>query len=456
MNPPGEAEQSASASPELPPLAPSRLPSVLRALTHRNYRLFITGQLLSLVGYWMQQIALQWLIYSMTSNSFLLGLYGFSAQLPVLILGLYAGLVVDQCNRHRLIIVTQFLAMLQAFALFALTVMSGPDGQPFIRYWQILSLGIFGGILQSFDLPARQAFLIQMVPRRDLGNAIALNSLGFNSARIVGPAIAGLLIASMGTYAFLGKATGEAICFAINAVTYLVVISQLFRIKPLPQPPSETTGSNRADIAAALRYAFDQPHIGGLLIFVGGIAVFGLPYLVLLPVFAKDVFGGDSTTLGTLVTCVGIGALMGGLGMARRKRVLGLGRVVATSLICFSISISVFAWLPNSRQGCIVLVLAGASMVSTMIGCTTLVQTLVADRFRGRILSFYMMMNLGMMPFGSLLTGWQASSYGPRVAMTTNAFVCTLIALAFLWRLPVLRRSAHATPEYAMAAGLAG
>ncbi|MCX7717884.1 MAG: MFS transporter [Candidatus Sumerlaeaceae bacterium] len=431
-------------------------PRTLRALRHPNYALLFSGMVFSLVGHWMQDTALRWLIYRMTSDPFLLGLHSFAAQLPVLALGFVSGVLADRMSRHRLILLTQSLYTVQATVLFALTVLHGADGEPLIRYWHIVALAGFAGILQSFDLPARQAFLAQIVPREDLGNAIALNSLAFNTARIVGPSLAGGVITLAVVLGVGGQAAGEALCFAVNAVTFLIVVVQLLRMR-LDQTVSVSyAGSGSGHVAEGLRYAFGQLHIGATIVFVGLIAIFGLPYLVLLPVFARDVFGGDARMLGQLFSSIGIGALTGGIVMARRRRLRGLGRSIAAAALGFSVVIILFSWTESWLLGCLGLVVAGFCMVSAMIGCQTLVQVLVEERFRARVMSLYTMMNLGMMPFGSLLAGWLAGRLGPRVALSACGAVCLLVALGFALLLPAIRRSARATPEYVEAAALSG
>ena len=429
-------------------------PKTLRAMRHRNYALLITGMVFSLVGHWMQDTALRWLIYRMTSDSFLLGLHAFAAQLPVLLLGFVSGVVADRVSRRRLILLTQSLYAVQAAILFLLAALHGPDGEPLIRYWHIIALAAFAGMLQSFDLPARQAFLSEVVPKEDLGNAIALNSLAFNTARIIGPSLAGGVISVAAAYGFGGQAAGEALCFAINSVTFLIVVLQLLRMRLGHASVPAFSGSGSGHVVEGLRYAFGQVHIGVTVVFVGLMAVFGLPYLVLLPVFARDVFGGDARTLGQMFSSIGIGALTGGIVMARRRHLRGLGRAIAASAVCFSVVIICFAQTDSCLLGCVWLVVAGFCMVSAMIGCQTLVQMLVEERFRGRVMSLYAMMNLGMMPFGSLLAGWMARRLGPQVAQAACGCVCLVVAMCFALLLPAMRRSARATPEYVEAAAL--
>lgn len=424
------------------------LPETLRSLRHRNYLLYISGQIVSLVGDWVQATAQQWLVYSLTMNALYLGFVGFAAQAPVLALGLFAGVVADSVNRHRLIVITQILLMGQAFALALLTLLHGPDGKPLITLWHIIMLATFTGTVQAFNLPARLSFMAEVVSKEDLGNAIALNSLSFNAARIVGPAIAGTLIAVFhrlrpGTLYF-----GEGACFLINAVSFLAVIIQLLRMNLAPGTVERKHTSSESYLVQGLKYVSRRPHIRAFLYHVAMMSMFGVPYLTVMPVFAKDIFQGDAQSYSSLLTSIGVGALIGGVMMARRTRITGLGRVIVAATAGFSVVALVFSWLNSLALACVVVGLGGFCMVSAMIGSQTLIQTLVSENYRGRVMGLYNMMSVGLMPFGSLIIGANTQHFGPRWSLTANAVICLATALVLMTQLPALRRAAHAAPEY--------
>ncbi|MBX7246021.1 MAG: MFS transporter [Candidatus Sumerlaeaceae bacterium] len=441
-------QPDAESEPEPVAPKPRRSPSAFRALSHRNYSLFISGQIFSLVGTWMQSTALSWLVYKMTSDPFKLGLVSFASQIPVLLLGVYAGLFADRYNRHKIIITTQVFLMLQSMALSILTLSHGPNGEALITYWTIVGLGAFSGVLQAFDLPARQAFLVQMVPKDDLGNAIALNSLTFNAARIAGPALAGELVAIIQQRYPAGTNLGEGICFVINTLSFLFVIVQLVRMKLPPHESHVSEKRSFQQMQDGFRYVGRSPHILALLLFVGAVAVVGLPYLTMITVFAKDIVHGDARTLGRMTMSVGVGAIIGGTIMARRKRVAGTGNLIVFATIGFSVSITLFSWMRDVITSCFFLGCSGLCMVCAMIGAQTLTQMLVKESYRARVMSLYAMMNMGLMPFGNLFTGAVAKAWDPRWAMTINAALCVVTALILGKCLPMLRDSARRTPEY--------
>lgn len=426
-----------------------KVPDTLRALRHRNYLLFINGQVISLAGSWMQGTALNWLLVnSLKSSAFQLGLMNFARQVPILALGLFAGAVADSVNRHKLIIWTQILLMVQGFILGYLTLTTGAGGAPIITFWHIMMLSLFAGIVDSFDMPARQTFLLQMVPKEDLNNAIALNSLTFNAARVVGPGIAGVLIYKLqqlrpGTTGF-----GEGMCFLINAVSFVAVIIQLLRMRVSADTVRPFHGSSEGYLVEGLRYVYKHHHIRALLTHVGLMSLFGVPYLMLVPLFAKDVLHGNSQTLGYLTSSIGIGAITGGVLLARRKDVLGLGRVIAVSTCGFAVVILAASRVQTTGLSCFVVGLAGFCMVSAMISSQTLVQTLISEKLRGRVMALYSMVTIGLMPFGSLLSGAEADRFGIRQAMVIIGIICLVAGIFFAIRLPRLHRAAARTPEY--------
>ncbi|MGI8908615.1 MAG: MFS transporter [Candidatus Sumerlaeaceae bacterium] len=428
------------------------IPGLLRALRHRNYRLFIAGQIVSLVGNWIQGTALNWLVLNvLMASSFQLGVFNFALQVPVLLLGLFAGALVDTVNRHRLLLVTQGLFMVHAVVLAVLTLLHHGSGAPLLTYPLAVGLAFVSGVLQAFDLPARSAFLLQMVPREDLQNAVALNSLTFNGARVIGPALAGTLLAWFSRAYSDRLGFGEGLCFVMNAVSYIAVLLSLLQMRVEAPPADRKADYSPRYLLDGIRYVAARPHIAGLLLHLTIMALFGIPYLLLIPVFAREVLHGDASVFGRLMASIGIGALAGGVIMAMRKGVRGLGRHMTASTAAFAICILVFARMDFLWSASLAIGAAGFSMVMAMIGSQTLAQTLVAENVRGRVLSLYTMISVGMLPFGSLISGALAQYFGVRTAFTINGAVCLLTALGFSLTLPRLRAWAHATEEYQQA-----
>lgn len=419
-----------------------------RALRHRNYRLFISGQVVSLTGLWIHSTAQNWLVYNvLTDSSLHLGLINFASQIPVLLLALVGGGVADYANRHRMLLLTQVLFMLHAILMTVLTLLHGADGRPLITYSLALLLAAVFGIIQAFDLPARQAFLVQMVPRQDLPNAVALNSLTFNAARVIGPALAGWLVAHLAMRSDQ-IAVGEGACFLLNSLTYIAVIASLLRMKLGKEPDRPRQPPSVRYLLQGVQYVYERPHLRALMGHLAVMACFGIPYLMIIPVFAKDVLQGDASTFGTLMASVGVGALAGGVLMALRATVRGLGRLIIASTVGFSLFILLFAQSSNVWVGSTLIGMAGFFMVMAMIASQTLAQTLVSEDVRGRVMSIYSMIAIGMLPFGSLLSGVLADQLNVRWAFTINALVCLGSTAYFGVRLPHLRKAAHATQEF--------
>jgi MFS family permease len=373
------------------------LARALRAFQHRNFRLFFGGQAISLIGTWMQRVALSWLVYRLTDSSFALGLVSFMGQVPSLVLAPFGGVLADRWDRHRLVIVTQILFMLQATVLAAL-VLSGA-----IQVWQIMVLATILGTITGFVTPARQAFLVELVEGpEDLANAIALNSSFFNAARLVGPAVAGVLIA----------AVGEGVVFAADAASYLAVLAGLFAIR-LPARPAIP---ERTPLLRTLRegfgYAFGSPPIRSILALLAMLSLLGMPYVVLMPIFASEILEGGPGTLGLLVSSAGLGALAGALFLAARPSVQGLGRVIVNSAAIFGLALIAFALSRSQWLSVLVLLAAGFGLMSATASSNTILQTIVDDDKRGRIMSLYTMAFMGMAPFGGLLAGVLASKIG--------------------------------------------
>jgi len=403
----------------------------LRALRHRNYRLFFGGQSFSLIGTWMQQIALGWLVYRLTDSAFLLGLVGFASQIPTFLLASFAGVLADRHNKHKIIIATQIFAMTQAFILAGLTLTGS------VQIWHILLLSLFSGLINAFDMPTRQTFVIDMVEdRNDLPNAIALNSSMFNSARLIGPTIAGLIISTL----------GEGLCFLINAVTYIAVIAALLMMKVKPHVNNRRKEKVFEGLREGIKYAYNFKPIRVLLLLIGLVSLTGMPYTVLMPVFARDILKGDANTLGFLLGAVGTGALIGALYLASRKTVLGLGRWIAIAAGIFSLGLLFFSFSRNLYLSITLMVFTGFGMMTQMASSNTLLQTLVDDDKRGRIMSLYVMAFMGTAPFGSILAGSLAGAIGAPYTIMISGLCCLIGSLIFAKNLPSLRK--HIRPIY--------
>lgn len=398
-------------------MSETRLPKVFRALAHRNFRLFAGGQLLSLTGTWMQNAAQSWLVYRLTGSSLLLGTVSFASQVPIFLLSPLGGAAADRYNRRQVVVGTQVSAMILASILAALTL----SGR--VQVWHIVALALLGGVVQAFDTPARQSLFVELVGRQDLLNAIALNSSMFNTARMVGPAIAGLVVAS----------AGEGWCFLANAISYLAVIAGLLLMRLTPSPSSAKPGRVLAELLEGFRFAWHTRPIRTLLLMLGIASLLGSPYVVLLPVFARDVLGGGPRTLGWLMGAVGLGALLGALSVAARTGVRGLGRTVRYASAGFGLSLLVFSMSRRLELSILLLVPTGFSLMTQMACSNTLIQSTVPDRIRGRVMALYSMMIMGMAPFGALLAGFLAQHLGAPATVALGGAAC-LSASAFYWR----------------------
>lgn len=398
----------------------------LRALKFRNYRLFFGGQSLSLIGTWMTRIAMSWLVYRLTGSAFLLGLAGFASQIPTFVLGPFAGVWVDRLDRHRVLVVTQVLSMLQSFALAALAL---PHR---ITVAEILWLSVFQGVVNAFDMPARQAFLHQMVERReDLPNAIALNSSMVNGSRLIGPSLAGLVIAAF----------GEGWCFLIDGVSYMAVIASLLLMEVrVPQVRRAAEGV-ATELREGWRYVTGFPPVRNILLLLALVSFVGMPYTVLMPVFATKVLGGGAHTLGFLMGASGLGALGSAAWLASRKSVRGLLRVIPTVAAIFGAGIIAFGfsrWLPLSLA---LLLFTGFGMMQQMAASNTILQTVADEDKRGRVMSYYAMAFQGTMPFGSLIAGWAADRIGAPATLAIGGLLCLAGAAWFVSRMGDVRRA---------------
>jgi MFS family permease len=403
----------------------ARLSSAFRSLRHRNFRLFLGGQIVSVTGTWMQQVALSWLVYRLTHSAFLLGLVGFAGQIPALFLAPFAGVWADRWDRRLMVLATQALAMLQALVLAAL-VYSGV-----VAVWHLVALSLFLGLVAAVDVPARQSFLVQMVGGRDdLANAIALNSSAFNAARLVGPAIAGVLIARY----------NEETVFLLNGASYAAVIMALLAIRVPPRsaptgPPLSPWRTLREGVSDVAGVA----PIRTLLLLVGLVGVAGVPYRVLMPVFATDVLHGDAHTLGFLMGAIGVGALAGALSLAARRGVRGLGRLIVVAVALFGAALVGFSLSRSFILSLVLVLFAGFGVMVQMASSNTILQTIVDDDKRGRVMSFYAAAFMGTMPIGSLLAGFLADLVGAPQTVLIGGLACLLGALAFSRALPALR-----------------
>jgi MFS family permease len=398
-------------------------PSLFRALRHRNFRLFMLGQLVSVSGTEMQNIAAGWLAYRLTRSAFLLGLIAFSGRILVLFLAPIAGVVADRINKHRLVLATQALLMAQA-ALLAWMTLSGR-----IEPWHLVVFAAASGAVNAFDTPARQSFLIDLVGRADLGNAIALNSSMFNLARFIGPGLAGVIVASL----------GEGIAFLLNALSFVAVIGGLVRMRLACSASSAADATPWASLREGIGFVRRTPPIRDALFLLGVMSFAGIPYLVLMPIVSGEVLGAGAEGLGTLMAAAGLGALAGALGLAARVGLRGLGRLLVVAVFTLGVALILLGSSRSYPLSLLVMPLTGWGMMVTMAGTNTLVQSLVPDALRGRVMSLYTVTFLGVSPFGSLALGWLASHLGTPLTIALGGIVCVIAALVFLRRLPRIR-----------------
>jgi len=408
----------------------SRLSLMLRAFKYRNYRLFFGGQCISLIGTWMQSVALSWLVYRLTGSPLLLGITGFAAQAPSLLMAPLSGPAADLFDRRKILILTQILSMLQSLALALLVLYGSP------RVWQLIALAAVLGFINAFDMPARQSFIVELVEKReDLANAIALNSSMFNSARLIGPSIAGICIAAF----------GEGVCFLANALSYTAVI---FALLAMRLSPARATGSGkkRGGFKEGLRYAFGFPPIKYLMLMVAAGSLLGMPYAVLMPAYVREILHGGPRTLGFIMACSGAGALLGALRLAGRRHPAGLERGIPFFTGIFGLGLLAFSFSTNVALSAVLIAFASFGMISFMASANTVIQTLVEDDKRGRVMALYSLSFMGMAPFGSLLAGWTASRIGVVHTMMLNGLF--LLAATMLFVLKLREISAHAAPIY--------
>jgi MFS family permease len=404
---------------------PKGLRLIFKALSHRNYRLFFGGQGISLIGTWMQQTAMIWLVYRLTHSPFLLGVVGFASQIPSFLIVPFAGALIDRWNRRHILVITQSLSLIQAFILAFLDLKGG------IAVWHVIALSIFLGVVNAFDMPTRQAFVVEMVEKReDLGNAIALNSFIFNSARLLGPTIGGILISLV----------GEGMCFLLNGLSFIAVIIAFLAMKMTPRKRESRTYPMLKGVKEGFMYAFGFLPIRSLLLLLGLVSLMGMPFTVLMPVFAAKILHGGPHTFGFLMAASGVGALAGAIYLAARKSVVGLGRLIVIASGLFGIGLIGFSLSRILLLSLLFLTFIGFGMIVQMASSNTVLQTIVEEDKRGRVMGFYTMAFMGMVPFGSLLAGTLATKIGAPQTVMMSGISCILGSIIFARKLPLLRK----------------
>jgi len=367
-----------------------------------------------------------WLVYRLTGSVFLLGLVGFAGQIPTFLMSPFAGVLIDRWNRHKILVITQILALIQAVVLALLFY------EKSISVWHIAILSVFLGIINAFDMPARQSFVVDMIEKKeDLGNAIALNSSMVNSARLIGPSIAGVLI----------SLTGEGMCFVINAVSYIFVICFLLMMKINPRKIAIQNTNAYQKFKEGFSYTFGFIPIRYIILLLALVSLMGMPYTVLMPVFAKSILHGGSHTFGFLMGATGIGALMGAVYMASRKNAAGLEKFIPWFAVIFGLGLILFSLSTNFILSLFLLLITGFGMLMQMTSSNTILQTIVDDDKRGRVMSFYTMAFMGTAPFGSLLAGALASKVGAPNTLLIGGTACILGALLFFRKLPEIQKN---------------
>ena len=398
----------------------------MRALKHRNFQLFFSGQLISLTGTWMQTVAQSWLVYRLTGSSLLLGSVGFASQIPVFLMAPVGGMAADRFNRQRIVIATQVASMILAIVLALLTLTH------MVKVWHIFVLAALLGVVNAFDIPGRQSFLVDMVGREDLMNAIALNSSMFNGARVVGPAIAGILVAKI----------GEGWCFFANGVSYIAVIVGLLMMR-VDCPARSKSDSPLEDIIEGFSWVSHTGPIRALLLLLGVVSLVGMPYTVLMPVFADHILHGGAKALGILMGFTGIGALFGALTLALRSGIKGLGKLISICCAGFGVSLIAFAFSKLFWLSAFLLIPVGFFIMLQMACSNTLIQVMVPDALRGRVMAVYSMMFMGMAPFGALLGGALADRLGAPITVAVGGLASIVGAIWFGKQLPVFRGEAR-------------
>ena len=411
---PGESQRPQSAG----------LSHAWRALRHRNFRLFFGGQTISLIGTWMTRVATGWLVYRLTGSALLLGTVSFAGQIPTFLVAPFAGVWVDRLDRRQVLVWTQTLSMAQSLTLAALTL-SGHITIP-----RLLALSVMQGIINAFDMPGRQSFMVKMVDDKlDLQNAIAINSSMVNMARLIGPSLAGMLIA----------VSSEGWCFLVDGISYIAVILSLLAMRLHDPVVERKSASMLPELKAGWTYVSEFLPIRTILLLFAIVSLMGMPFVVLMPVFAKTVLQGGPHTLGFLMGSMGLGALFSALSLAARKNVRGLVRMIPIAAAVFGAGLIGFGLSQTFWLSMIMVFVAGMGMMQGMAASNTVIQTIVTDDMRGRVMSYYTMAFMGMAPFGSLLAGSMAHNFGAPWTVILNGAVVLLGAAWFATRLPALR-----------------
>ena len=398
---------------------------IFSSLRSKNYRLYFAGQSISLIGTWMQNVALSWLVYRLTGSVFLLGLVGFMSQIPMFILAPIAGVLSDRFDRLRIMTLAQVCFMLQALAMTLLVLFN------VIAVWHIIALSLVFGIISAFDAPARQSLVIDLIDRReDLGNAIALNSAVFNGARLIGPAIAGITIALV----------GEGICFLLNTLSFFAVIFALLKIKvPVRKIVIQDTKLKKI-FTDGFSYTFKTIPIRMLLIQLALLSLVALPFIVLLPAYAKEILHGSADTLGYLMSSLGAGALTGAIYMASRKSVIGLGRIISLCTSLLGLMIVLASFSHKTYFSLILFYFGGLSMILTIAAINTMIQTIADEDKRGRVMSFYAMALMGTTPIGNLMAGTIASGIGIPYTLLAGGVITIISGALFELKRKSLRK----------------
>ncbi len=403
----------------------SRLSLMFRALKYRNYRLFVGGQSLSLIGTWIQMVAVTWLVYKISNSAFILGVVGFSGQIPLFIIAPFAGVIADRWDKKKILLITQSMALIQAMILSVL-VFTGV-----IRIWHLIALSVFLGVINAFDMPIRQAFVVEMLDnkKQDLNNAIALNSSMVNGARLIGPSIAGLLIATV----------ADGWCFAINCISYLFVIISLLRMKITGTRVKKVQEHVGQQLKEGFKYTFGFIPIKYLIILLAIVGLIGTPVTLIAPVFAKDFLHGNASTFGFLMSAYGTGALIGAIYLLNKNNVLGLGKLIAFAVFVFGGGMIAFAFSRVLWLSLLIMMLSGLGMMLHVASTNTLLQTIAEENKRGRVMSFYAMAFRGMAPFGSLISGSLAGLIGAPLTLILGGAGCVAAVTVYFRKLPSLR-----------------
>jgi MFS family permease len=396
-----------------------------RALRHRNFRLFFGGQSISLIGTWMTRIATSWLVYRLTKSPLLLGTVGFAGQIPTFLLAPLAGVIVDRIDRRKVLVWTQTLAMVQSLALAWLTLSHR------ITISEVLALSVMQGIINAFDMPGRQSFMVKMVEdRADLSNAIAINSSMVNTARLIGPSLAGLLIA----------ATNEGWCFLVDGISYIAVIASLLMMRLPAASIERATTTMLAQLREGWSYVAGSAPIRTILLLFALLSLMGWPFMVLMPIFAGETLHGGPHTLGFLMGAVGVGSLASALSMVMRRSVRGLTKMIPIAAAAFGVGLIAFGLSHGLWLSMLMMLITGFGMMQGLTASNTILQTLVDERMRGRVMSYYTMAFVGMAPFGSLMAGALAHAIGAPRTVIFSGVACILGSLWFWSRLPAIRK----------------